>query len=265
MKAIVLSAGRGERLRPYTDRDPKCLLSFAGRRLIDWQRAALATHCISDISVVTGYLSERFCDLGLPTWHNPRWAETNMVTSLLCARPALESGSEVIVAYGDIIYEPRVLAALMAGPGDIATVIDRNWLALWRARANDPLADAESLRLNGRNQIIDMGRKVRSLEEIEAQYIGLTRFTANGIEQLLRFYDGAALDAPWLMGRSRETCHMTDLLRGMIEAGHSITGAFTHGGWLEFDTIEDLTLYNRLLEESQLDPFLCLSRCDQSW
>jgi choline kinase len=188
-----------------------------------------------------------------------------MVTSLLCARPVLESGSDLIVAYGDIIYEPRVVDSLLAMPGDIVTVVDCNWLALWRVRSADPLSDAESLQLDGGNRIVDIGRKVRSLEEIEAQYIGLTRFTAKGIEQLLRFYDHIASDANWLMDRNRETCYMTDLLRGMIEAGHTITGAFTHGGWLEFDTIEDFTVYNRLLNQGGLEPYFRAWHCNRSW
>lgn len=254
-QAIILAAGRGSRLSPYTDESPKCLLSFAGRRLLDWQLAALRANGVHDVGIVCGYRAHSFDSMGLKRWDNPRWHETNMVYSLLCAREALESCDGMVVSYGDIVYEPRVVATLLDTPGDMVTVVDRRWLSLWKLRFADPLKEAESLKMDDARQVHEIGRPAASLEEIEGQYIGLLRFSRKGLDALLGFLDRADPHAAWLMGRSLETCYMTDMLRGLIQAGHAITGAEIDGGWLEFDSVSDYDLYARLSRERRLEHF----------
>lgn len=59
MKAIVLAAGRGERLRPLTDSTPKPLLAAGGRPLIEWQVEALVRAGFDEIVVNHAHLGER--------------------------------------------------------------------------------------------------------------------------------------------------------------------------------------------------------------
>ena len=252
MKAIIVAAGRGTRLVPHTNCLPKCLLPFAGKRLLSWQRAALAANQIADVTVVRGFMGEQFDAMDVSLRDNPDWQTTNMVYSLLQARDVLASGESVIVSYGDIIYEPHIIESLSRSAEDIAVVVDTNWLNLWRRRFGDPLEDAESLRLSEDGRIIDIGRKVDTLDEIDAQYIGLMKFTPQGAAKLCAFFDSADQNAPWLKGRSRDTCYMTDLLHGMQESGTAINAIATTGGWLEFDTVNDLATYNDLLESGDL-------------
>ncbi|HEX4511373.1 MAG TPA: sugar phosphate nucleotidyltransferase [Burkholderiaceae bacterium] len=60
MKAIILAAGRGERLRPLTDTCPKPLLHVRGKRLIEWHLEALARAGVHDVVVNTAWLEEQF-------------------------------------------------------------------------------------------------------------------------------------------------------------------------------------------------------------
>jgi MurNAc alpha-1-phosphate uridylyltransferase len=60
MKAIVLAAGRGERMRPITDHTPKPLLSVRGKRLIEWHLEALAAGGVREVVVNTAWLEEQF-------------------------------------------------------------------------------------------------------------------------------------------------------------------------------------------------------------
>lgn len=62
MRALILAAGRGERLRPLTDTTPKPLLRAGGRRLIEWQILALVRAGITDIVINTAHLADRFED-----------------------------------------------------------------------------------------------------------------------------------------------------------------------------------------------------------
>jgi MurNAc alpha-1-phosphate uridylyltransferase len=59
MKAMILAAGRGERLRPLTDHTPKPLLAAGGRPLIEHLVVALVAAGISDLIVNTAHLGER--------------------------------------------------------------------------------------------------------------------------------------------------------------------------------------------------------------
>lgn len=59
MKAILLAAGRGERLRPLTDTLPKCLIPIAGRPLLDYWLESCERHGFNDILVNTHYLPEQ--------------------------------------------------------------------------------------------------------------------------------------------------------------------------------------------------------------
>ncbi len=60
LPAIILAAGRGERLRPLTDRCPKPLLPVAGRPMIEWHLQALARDGVRDVVVNTAWLEEQF-------------------------------------------------------------------------------------------------------------------------------------------------------------------------------------------------------------
>ena len=60
MKALILAAGRGERMRPLTDRTPKPLLEVGGRTLIEWHLEALARAGVREVVINTAWLEEQF-------------------------------------------------------------------------------------------------------------------------------------------------------------------------------------------------------------
>lgn len=60
MKALILAAGRGERMRPLTDHTPKPLLVVRGKPLIAWHLEALARAGVRDVVVNTAWLESRF-------------------------------------------------------------------------------------------------------------------------------------------------------------------------------------------------------------
>src|SRR5262249_18215845 len=69
MKALILAAGRGERMRPLTDRTPKPLLPVRGKPLIEWHLRALARAGIADVVIDTAWLEEQIVQqLGPAEW-----------------------------------------------------------------------------------------------------------------------------------------------------------------------------------------------------
>lgn len=60
LKALILAAGRGVRLRPLTDHTPKPLLAVRGKRLIEWHLLALAATGVREVVINTAWLEEQF-------------------------------------------------------------------------------------------------------------------------------------------------------------------------------------------------------------
>lgn len=237
MKALILAAGEGTRLRPYTLDRPKCLVEVEGVSLLDRQLAVLRSEGVTDITLIGGYRSEMLKRPGLGLELNPRYAETNMVWTLFSAESVLQD--ELVLAYGDIVYSRDILHALLAATADIAVAIDLDWEKYWRARNENPLDDAETLRMDSAGRIIEIGQKPVSLEQIQGQYMGLMKFSPRGLD-ILRNTFHRACAAGVLRGKSPEKAYMTDLLQLMIDEGNLLSAVKVCGGWVEVDTVSDL-------------------------
>jgi len=250
MRAVVLAAGEGNRLRPLTADRPKCLVELAGRPLLAWQLDALGRAGVEDVTIVTGYRADAIT-LGTRRVHNPLYADTNMVASLMCARAAFDGSDDVLIAYGDIVYEPRLVDALRSTRSDIGVVVDRQWRRLWELRMEDPLADAETLRLDAEGYLVELGRKPERAEDIEAQYVGLVLVRAAHAIAWCDRYDALAPDGDY-EGRDRDHMFMTAYLQLIVDAGVGVDAVVVDGGWLEVDTIDDLRAYDALRDRGEL-------------
>lgn len=245
VKAILLAAGQGTRLRPHTLGRPKAMVELAGTPLIERQCRVLEKAGITDRVIVAGYRADRFAGGLGRVLVNPEFETTNMVASLMTARPEMDGGDDILVCYGDIVYEPRVLESVLDGHGEIAVAVDRQWRRLWSLRMADPLKDAETMRLDADGRIRELGRKPCSYDEVEGQYIGLFRIRAGALARLLAFHDGLDRAARY-DGKAFGNMYATSFLQALIDADWDVRAAFIDNGWLEVDTVEDLALYERL-------------------
>lgn len=242
MKAIILAAGRGSRMKDLTDERPKCLVELRGKALLDWQLEALRASGVREIAIVTGYKRELLANRELVEFHNVRWAQTNMVSSLACAQVWLEK-EPCIVSYSDIFYSSRAVQSLMECPAALAVTYDPNWLELWTQRFGDPLLDAETFRLTTEHNLAEIGNKPTSLDEVQGQYMGLLRFTPEGWAEVLRIRTG-------LTSEQCDTMHMTGTLQKIIDTGRVAIEAVPYDGeWGEIDTMSDMELYHSPLRK----------------
>tara|TARA_B110000858_G_C17765127_1_gene456609 strand:+ start:110 stop:829 length:720 start_codon:yes stop_codon:yes gene_type:complete len=236
MRAVILAAGRGSRMKNLTDERPKCLVELHGQVLLERQLEALRAAGINEIAIVTGYKRELLTNRGLVEFHNARWAETNMVASLVCAEEWLNEGS-CIVSYSDIFYSPLAVKSLMGCDAALALTYDPNWLELWKSRFNDPLSDAETFRLKPQGILAEIGSKPKSVDEVQGQYMGLLRFTPEGWAEVIRIRSG-------LTSEQCDNMHMTATLQKVIEANRLMIAALPYlGFWGEVDVKEDIDVY----------------------
>lgn len=244
MKAVILAAGRGSRMRGITDQKPKCLTRVGGRPLIDWQMRALTLGGVAEVAVVTGYRSESLQSLNIRHFHNNRWADTNMVRSLMCADAWLKSGA--IVSYADLIYTPDIVQSLFDAEGDIVISYDTEWLTQWRLRFDNPLLDAETFRVSESGKLIEIGQRAESTDDIQGQYMGLTRFSPTGWKKVADFLAGVSADV-------LDKLDVTALLSLLIERGFSISTVPIAGNWFEIDDERDLKACDQEIDRGRLN------------
>lgn len=247
---VILAAGRGSRLGAMADARPKCMTPLLGRPWLHWQLDACLQAGLNDITLVTGHAAE-----ALPAHpaigrrvHQPDWAHAGPVASLWAALVALPD-APLVIAYGDCLWHPQWLCWLDTARAPVALTVDLAWAALWSARFADPLADAETLRLGPRSArkcrsraLREIGARASRIEDIEAQFMGLLRFSASGTA-FLRGALGAMAPA------ERDRLDVTALLARWLAQGVEIEAIVGDGAWLELDHASDLALYQRAMAQ----------------
>jgi choline kinase len=234
VKAILLGAGRGKRLGPHTLDCPKSLVPFGGRRLGDFALEAMAHAGIRDVIYVGGWQVERV-RAQYPNLHyvvNERWAETNILASLFCAKEHMRDG--FVSTYTDIVYPVDVVQRLRDAPGDICLAIDTDWRARYRERSQHPETDGEKVRASG-GRILEISRTIDPAEA-HGEFIGVARFTKEGARVLIEHHAAAQLGP---------NAYFIVLLERMLQAGVPMTHVDIPGGYWEIDTEEDYRLAER--------------------
>lgn len=241
MKAIILAAGQGTRLKKYTENLPKGMLSFMGKTLIERQIELYRKCGVQKISVVRGFAAEKIQYDGVYYYDNKEYASTNMVESLMAAKE--EFNEDMIVSYSDILFEEQMLRQMINVEGDIAVAVDDNWKAYWKKRYGRVDFDTESLAIDSKDRILELGLENPPMESIDARYIGLLKFSKTGLKWIEAILEAAyqkAPDEPWQQsGKPVRQAYMTDLLQAIIQSGKIVRAEHFHNGWLEFDTNED--------------------------
>lgn len=250
MKAIILAAGQGTRLKKYTQDLPKGMLDFMGKTVIERQIEMFRKCGINDIIVIRGYAADKIQYEGVKYYMNEDFANTNMVESLMCAKE--EFDDDVIVSYSDILYEERLLKGMMASNADFACAVDDNWKEYWKMRYGRVDFDTESLAINEDDNITELGLESPNIDAISARYIGLLKFSKEGlayIQEIMKAAYKLPADQPWQQsGKVVKKAYMTDLLNAVIESGKDVKAIHFNNGWIEFDTNED---YESTIEWAQ--------------
>ena len=176
-QAIILSAGRGSRLLPLTEKIPKALVAIGGRPILAWQLDALAAAGVSRACVIVGFGAETIDDalpkiapggMRVHTLCNPFYDVADNLISCWAARA--EMASDFFIVNGDTLFEPAVVERLLTSPPAPVTVAVRRKASY----------DADDMKVEqDESRLLHIG-KTLPLETANAESIGVMLFRGSG-------------------------------------------------------------------------------------
>ena len=233
MKAIVLNAGYGSRLRPTTDELPKCLLPVdADHPVLEVQLRTLARCGIRHVTIMVGYEAEKIehflathtiASLTVQTRYNPFFATTN--TAVTCWLAIRDMTEDFVLLNGDTLFDSEILHQLLAAPeAPLVMAIDQK-----------PSYDADDMKvmLTTGGQLEAVGKSLPE-SQINGESIGLMVFRADGIAAFRSALDMTVRDPEAL----RLWYH--DVISVMASTLPVNTVLIEGLWWREIDTPEDL-------------------------
>jgi len=131
LHSIILAAGVGKRLESFGE--PKCLLSFGGKTLLQRHLEALLHGGIEEVTVVVGHRQDqvkseldRLKHLPRPTLITNLEFEKGSVVSLWTAREVMERGGDILLMDADVLCDDGILDGLVRSDGNVF-LLDRDF------------------------------------------------------------------------------------------------------------------------------------------
>ncbi|CAL2059572.1 phosphocholine cytidylyltransferase family protein [Streptomyces sp. TR1341] len=240
MIGLVLAAGAGRRLRPYTDTLPKALVPVGAQdapeavSVLDLTLGNFAEIGLTEVAIIVGYRKEAVYarqaefeekyGLKLTLIDNDKAEEWNNAYSLWCGRDALKDG--VILANGDTVHPVSVEKTLLAARGDGKKII----LALDTVKS---LADEEMKVVVDPAKGMTKITKLMDPAEATGEYIGVTLIEGDAAEELA--------DALRTTFERDPQLYYEDGYQELVDRGFRIDVApIGDVDWVEIDNHEDL-------------------------
>lgn len=247
VRAVILAAGKGTRMKHMTSSLPKCLaIQLNGKTLLQTQLETLRRCGISDIVVIRGYEGEKIKYPKVRYVWNREYEKNNILGSLMMAESELEG--DAVVSYSDIWYEDSVVKKLLRSDKDITVGVDVDWKDYYEGRKEHPIEEAENVIFDSDNRLIKIGKIAASGVEVHGEFIGMMKLTARGCavlkehyQRAKRLYDGQ----PFQRAQEFRCAYLTDLLQDMADLGVPIHCEIIGSKWKEIDTLEDFQKVKR--------------------
>jgi choline kinase len=230
MKALILSAGRGRRLWPFTADAPKCLLPVGGGDILGHQLETLRDAGVSQVVLVCGHglhrMQQRVAKLpagiSVRLIFNPFFSVSDNLVSLWAARAEMDQG--FILSNGDNVFHPDILKPLLAAGGDCCLLAQRKGLYK---------ADDMKVQVTG-DRVTRIGKSLVG-PMTHAESIGIMKFSEDGAYKLRRALEEVVM-APAVLHR-----FFVDAIQHLADKGFVVNWADTGGlPWIDIDTPDDL-------------------------
>ena len=177
--AVILAAGRGTRLQPYTHDIPKGLMQVGDETLIARSVRLLQQNGIKHIFIGTGHLHEQYDSLakslGFTTFHNPDYATTGSFATLLCGESLLTE--DFLLLESDLLYHNDALAEIMAS--EEADIM----LCSGFTQSNDEVY----IEMTDEGLLKNLSKQKEELKKLDGELVGICKISVD-LWQALRIH-----------------------------------------------------------------------------
>lgn len=185
MRAVILAAGVGRRLRPETIQTPKCLIEIGGKSIISHQLEALEGEGIKSVVVVVGYKAEQimkhvvtnFPGIDFIFIYNSKYRNTGAAYSLWLARNNLSD--DFIYLNADALFHQKILS-------DIISSEKVNLLAVEKNKNEDD--EEVKVIIDGKGLIKQIGKKLDAEKSI-GEFTGIVKLSKESLKKIILSLD----------------------------------------------------------------------------
>lgn len=228
MKAIILAAGYGSRLKPLTNNTPKSLLRLNNNeRILDRTIRILNGKGITDISIVVGYEHQQFDEFKekVKIYYNPFFGVSNSIVSLWFAKEQLNS--DVIILNSDVLFSENLLQLVIDNKKSAAVILDTS------------IKKTADYKVDVNNDLVTVMSK--ELDNFHGEYIGITTLkkeSAKILSEKLDHMISKQLLNEWYETALVELIFTQDFKLSYIDVSEE--------HWIEIDNINDLALAKKM-------------------
>ena len=253
MKAIIVSAGVGSRLGELTKNTPKSLIDVNGQSILGRQISTFKKLGIFDITVIIGPHVEKYSFENISFIHDKNYLSHDILSSLMLSRSIMHE--DLIISYGDVIFDEQILQSLINFKGSIGLGIDFGWEKNYDGQRQGLKDEATTVQIKNNvcTKIIDGKEHKKSKNQNASkfsnsenqqigEFVGLMRLSKHGstifikrYEELINSHTGAFHEAI-----SISQAYFSDMLQELVDNHIEILPISVQGKWCEIDTIEDL-------------------------
>ena len=228
VKAIIVAAGIGSRLGELTKEFPKSLIDINGKSILERQISLFKKFGIDNIVIIRGPHREKFSFDDVKYVNDDDYENHNLLGSLMVAEDELNE--DVIISYGDIIFDETILEQILAFSGNVSVVtIENNYIS--------NIGYYENIDKNP-GSILGEFIGIMKLSPQSANYF-VTKYN-----ELKRNHDGKFHDSP-----SINFAIITDMINELLQHGIKFTPIKISGKCYEIDTPADLEAAKKLFRD----------------
>ena len=240
IRGIVLAASRGEELGTLTATIPKTMIMVRDKSLLAHIVDSYHAAGVKNLSVVRGYQKESINLTGIDYVDNDEFADTGELFSLKLALDTVtESGTDIVISYGDILFKKYILSALLETPEDFVIAVDTGWQdSANRHRAADYVTCSTPNVRSGFYETVELRHMDEHIaeKEIHGEWMGMLKVSASASDRFAAIV-GEIIGSSDPASRGAK---MPVLFNELIRRGETIRVIYTTGHWLDVDSVEDV-------------------------
>lgn len=227
MRAVLLAAGVGKRLKPLTDTIPKSLISIGERTVLERMLDSLIRFGIKDICIVVGHLKEKIirtigtsrgsAEIGYII--NPQY-EKGSILSVWAARDYFNT--DILLMDSDVIFEDAILERLIRSKNENCFLLDKNF--------NDTGEEMKLAALS--KKVVQIARRITEKHDEIGEGVGFFKLSGNYHKEFLRAFSET-------ISKNDDSDYenaLDEFVRGVPAGFEDITGI----KWTEIDFPEDI-------------------------